>query len=767
MKFVTTADELDLTGQWSFAFTGEEPKEPPLSTADLKRLGLTVHPCAVPGNFELDLHANGLLPDPFFGMNIARLRELEDHHIYYFRTFRADASDERQAELVFEGLDCFAEVYLNGQSVGESRNMLVEQVFPITGRLGNENELLVHISPVMAEARKHIYPTGALAMPANYESLYVRKAPHMFGWDIMPRALSAGIWRPVRIRRTNDVCISTVYLETLDIRRDSAALRLHYSFRSPAWRSDTYEIEISGECGASRFHERRRVLFNSGRVDFAVETPALWWPRGRGEATLYGVRVRLFRNGAEADSVSFRHGIRTVELERTSLTDAEGSGEFCFRVNGERVFVKGSNWVPADAFHSRDRNRIPRMLEMAADLDCNMLRCWGGNVYEDDLFYDTCDELGIMVWQDFAMACAVYPQDAAMQEMLRHEAEMVVRRLRQHPCLVLWAGDNECDCSWVWGGVKRDPNANVLTREVLPRVLQMEDPGRPYLPSSPLIDAEAFLTDPAMIPENHLWGPRDYYKGEFYQKSVCHFASEIGYHGCPSPESLREFLSPEKLWPYEGNEEWLLHCTSPVPGCDLFDYRVELMAKQVRAVFGEAPDNLDDYAFASQAVQAEAKKFFIEMFRAAKWRRTGIIWWNLIDGWPQFSDAVVDYYFRPKLAYSFIRRAQRRVALVLREPESDRQELVACNDLREAVDVRFSVEDVQSGEVLASGTGQCPGDAVAGLASIPYDPAKQTLYAIRWRDVLGDGTSHYLAGTPPFRLEDYRSWLNTAGLLRH
>src|SRR5439155_26535148 len=276
--------------------------------------------------------------------------------------------------------------------------------------------------------------------------------------------------------------------------------------------------------------------------------------------------------------------------------------------NGERLFVLGTNWVPLDAYHSRDRDRIGPALDLVEDLGCNMIRCWGGNVYEDDRFYERCDRAGILVWQDFTMACAIYPQDGEFRRRLETEVRQVVRRLRQHPSIALWVGDNECDQKYMSGHRRRDPNDNGLTREVIPGVLRDEDPSRAYLPSSPYADAVAFAAGEAYLPENHLWR-RDFYKDTFYTASLCHFASEIGYHGCPSPDTLRKFLSPDKVWPFSDNEEWLLHSTSPIPGVDIHDYRVDLMARQVRTLFGSVPESLDDFAFASQSSQAEALKF--------------------------------------------------------------------------------------------------------------------------------------------------------------
>ncbi len=318
-----------------------------------------------------------------------------------------------------------------------------------------------------------------------------------------------------------------------------------------------------------------------------------------------------------------------------------------------------------------------------------------------------------------------------------------------------------------WLSEGKDPNDNVLTRKVIPSVLRQHDAGRPYLPSSPYISPAAYeaRSDDA-LPENHLWGPRNYYKSPYYLNSTCHFVSEIGYFGCPSPASLKKFLSPEAVWPWQDNEEWNVHSTDPRPGTAAAygDRRVRQTANQIRELFGTIPGNLEDFAFASQASQAEAKKFFIEFFRASKWRRTGIIWWNLMDGWPQISDAVVDYYFDKKLAYHAIKRCQQAVCLMFREAAGWFQDLVAVNDLRDDSEVRYTVRDAETGEVLLEGQGVAKADAVTVLGQVPYSAAVKRCYLIEWDGPDGKGVNHYVAGNPPFDLAAYKKWMRAVAL---
>jgi Beta-galactosidase/beta-glucuronidase len=759
MTFSSQA-HLSLNGSWQMLH-GEE--ELSITSWEEFQAASTKHlPAAVPGNFELDLFAAGEIADPFVGMTMKELYALETHHVWYAREFEVEIKKQQLLFLKLEGSDCFAEYYLNGQFVGESENALVEHEFAVGHLLRNgRNELIVHFRPAYLEAKKYDYPASLEAFNTNYEALHVRKAPHSYGWDIMPRTLSVGLWRDVSIVWKAKERLEELYLETLGISDEKAQLRLFFRGNFVS-RLSTYEIEISGQGSQTSFHRKERVFFEAGQIVFHVESPQLWWPRGRGEAHLYDVTVRLLKDGQEIDQVQFKHGIRSIRLERTSTTNEQGEGEFCFWVNGEKIFILGNNHVPLDAYHSRDLSHTRPYFDMLEELGCNMLRCWGGNVYESDLFYDLCDEKGILVWQDFAMACAAYPQDAGFQEKFAAEVTKVVKRLRQHPCIALWAGDNECDSS---GHRRRratdNPNHNIVTRQTLPGVLRQHDPGREYLPSSPYIDEEGYQTTLDYISEQHPWGPRDYYKNEYYSKNLCHFASEMGYHGCPSPESIRKFITPENVWPPH-NDEWLLHTSSPYPGYDQYDYRVPLMAKQIFDVFGTQPETLEEFARQSQFVQAEAKEFFIELFRTAKWRRTGIIWWNLRDGWPQTSDAVVDYYGVKKLAYKYIKRAQQPLLVTFREPENGTLELVACNDRREEISLAYRVRNVATGVLVKEGVVCAQGDAVTPLAVVPYDENGQCLYGIEWESSLGVAKNHYLAGKPPFNPQQYWEWCQKA-----
>ena len=259
-------------------------------------------------------------------------------------------------------------------------------------------------------------------------------------------------------------------------------------------------INIKGVCGDSSFEHNAQVFSLNSKIHIEVENPKLWWPKNHGEQNLYDITFTLLYKGEAVDTYSLKAGIRTIELERTSCAGKDGT--FRFLVNDKPIMCLGTNWVPTDAFPSRHDEFTLRGLELTNELECNMIRCWGGNVYPSDLFYDYCDEHGILVWQDFSMACGRYPNDERFCALLKEEAEAIVKRLRNHASVALWSGDNECDYMYVWARIsvngkflqQSNPNNNILTRKDLPYVVDRLDDTRPFIPSSPYLDSSAFKT---------------------------------------------------------------------------------------------------------------------------------------------------------------------------------------------------------------------------------------------------------------------------------
>ena len=714
------------------------------TVSELDAAGFTQLPASVPGNFELELVKAGIEPDFYDSTNVWNAQKYEATHVWY--STRVEIQNESQY-LLFEGIDTFAEIYVNGGLSATSDNMFLPCEVKTGLRVGS-NEILVHILPAMLEARKHISPAACNAMEYNYASLYQRKAAHMYGWDIMPRIVSAGLWKPVHICEEKPDHINEVYVVThrIDFEANRAYARIYVNANLSGDFAQEYSIRIEGRCGESSFCKEMTLWHNTYAFPFEIDDCCLWYPRNAGQSSLYDTKVTLLHRGKICDTYCLKIGVRTVELERAD--DTKGTdGEFVFRINGKKIFCLGTNWVPLDAFHSQDPKRLPQALELLSDVGCNMVRCWGGNVYESDEFFDYCDAHGILVWQDFAMGCAVYPQDDCFAKKMEQEAVYQIKRLRNHPSLVLWAGDNEGDQVFYDGiGVRRDPNRNRLTREILRRAVEMHDYSRPYLPSSPFF-SEAVFRREAELPEMHLWGPRDYFKGNFYKNTFCHFASETGYHGFPAVSSLKRFLrKPEIIFEESGapTQEYLAHAASMEPSPNApYAFRIRLAYDQVETLFGSAEANLADFVRQSQISQAEAKKYFIEKFRIAKWKRTGIIWWNLLDGWPQISDAVIDYYFTKKLAYYYIRRSQNPVCLMFDEPTCQGLRLVGVNDLQTPMHLQYKVIRIEaSPELMLNGEVVLQPDSSTEIDFLKIQPDEQVFYLIEW-DGDAAGRNHY------------------------
>ena len=763
---------VSLNGAWTLSFWAQ-PETPVRSPEALQQTAHRTIAATVPGNVELDLLAAGLIHDPMTGSNVWEMRPYEGYQWCYARTFPTPAlAGGQRASLRFGGIDCLADIWLNGTKVGEAENMLIEHAFDVTGLLnaGGDNTLQVILRSAVIESQNYLLnPYSNKGISANPESENIRKAPHSYGWDIMPRLVSAGLWRSVELQIVHPVHFTDVFwmVSCVDAESKRARIKAEYQLRIPFRELDRHQAVIRlKRNGRTVYEASQRVYTHAYAHSFELEDAELWWPRGYGEPALYEAEIAIVDSAGRVLAADRRRiGLRTVALERTDITTPEQPGEFCFRVNGEKIFIKGSNWVPVDALHSRDASLLKGVLDMAVDLNCNMLRCWGGNVYEDHAFFDFCDENGILVWQDFAMGCTVYPQDDGFAKKIEKEVRSVVLKLRNHPSLALWAGNNENDeaIAWSTGDFNPDPNRERISRRTIPELLFELDPTRPYLPSSPY-RSPAYYADgnEHLLPERHLWGPRGYYKAPFYTEVHNHFVSEIGYHGCPNRKSLEKMFTKDGVYPWKKgafawNDEWQTKAVRMHQYSNATAGRNNLMINQIRELFGEVPTDLDKFIFASQTMQAEAMKYFVEFWRAGKFRRTGILWWNLRDGWPVISDAVTDYFNSKKMAYYYIRQVQGDVCVMIGDARDRNHPVVAVNDTRTEKRGTVTIRDLDTREILFSGDFLIPVNGKTTVGYISETPV-QGMWLIEYTVDGEKRTNHYLAGKAPFRLRDYERW---------
>ncbi len=710
----------------------------------------------VPCNSELVLQKAGVIEEPFYDLNSLELAKYEYYQWLYVKRFSAEkpCAGERVV-LVFDGIDTIADVYLNGEHILRAEDMFIAHEADVTDVLREENELKVHIHSAMNFARMQKYTIGMRGTVHRNEICCIRKPGHMFGWDIAPRIVSSGIWKGVKLVSRRPARFTQTYYATpvIDKVRNTAILEYAYRFDTDSDTLEGYSVRVSGRCGEHTFFDEQPAWFVSGNMECTVNDPVLWWPQGYGESALYDVKMELLRFGEVLDVKEERIGIRTVRLERSF---EPGNQKFCFYVNEVPIMVRGTNWVPLDAFHSRDVERTDAAVQLVKDCGCNMMRCWGGGVYESDRFFDLCDEYGIMVWQDFCMGNTNYPQGADFAGVIEREAEAVICRIRNHPSLVIWSGDNEVDHKNMGFNYPHyDARFNRVTHETLVRALQAHDPYRFFVRSSPEIPAGFGLND---VPEQHTWGPRAYYKDDFYKHSTASFIGEAGYHGCPAPSSIRRYVKPEKLQPWD-NPALSHHSTEDIRIETSLGARNILMANQVKLLCADEPCDLDEFATISQISQAEALKFFIERTRCLKWQRTGIIWWNMLDCWPQISDAVVDYYFAKKLAWHYCRRSQKPRIAMMAELKSWTHDVILANDTLQDADFSWRVEDGDTGEVMLSGKTHVPAGENANAGTLKVDPSAQKLLIVRYSVDGVEEANHFISGYPKYKKADLFRWL--------
>ena len=737
---------------------------------DIKKSGLDIIPATVPGHFQMDYINAGKLDginskdDLYFGTNILKIQELESTHVWYFTEINIKNDNEY---LHFGGIDTIGEIYINGNFALKADNMFLEYDVKDFLKKGR-NEVVVHIIPACIESRK--YPIGPVerSFKSAYPGVHLRKAAHSFGWDIMPRVVTSGLWKNVEIRKEKEECIIDTYfcMGNIDYKTNNAGFSCKVNVKAERDFMKGYTVRVSGKCGDSEFSHEEDLWHTSQQVFVNVENAKLWWPRFAGEPNVYDVTTELKYNGEVIDSKTENLGLRIISLENTEVVDENGNGDFCFVVNGKRIFALGTNWVPLDAFHADDEDRLDKALELLKDANCNMVRCWGGNVYENDKFYDFCDRNGIMIWQDFSFACAIYPNSDEFKNNVKRELEFQVKRLRNHPSLMLWSGDNEGDMIYAYLNANRaDPNKNRLTREVITEVVDYLDPETPFLPSSPYISPLAFKTK-LPTTEDHLWSAVPL-KDSFYKDSPAKFLSEIGKIGYTGMSSLNKFLEkPETAYREDNSvtDEYIAHGTLAfIDRTHPLARTIDKAFNDVKYMFGGISDNFETFIKQSQIVQAEAYKYFIERMRIRKGDKTGILWWNLIDGWPQISYSVIDYYFAKKLSYHYIKRAQEPVCLMFDEPKDGELSLFGVNEFMEEKRISYKIKDLYTGQIIFRGNAVLGANQSQNLGSLEIDPEYKTVYLIEWNIDGEKYSNHYTLGVENADFEKYMTAILSCG----
>ncbi|OQB51888.1 MAG: Exo-beta-D-glucosaminidase precursor [Firmicutes bacterium ADurb.Bin146] len=744
-----------LNGKWQLYYI-EEKNANIHRPSQLTKSGYKCIEADVPGNVEADLVKAGEEKDPYIQENSFNFMKYEYYQWWYTKTIKIskDFYGDKYI-LVFDGIDTIADIYLDDILIGNTENMLVEHEFDVTDfiSLGSTYTLSVRIYSVMNYIKNKEYTVWMRGCRHCSELPYIRKASHMMGWDILPRLVSAGIWKDVKLLAVKKTRITQAYYSTPVFYMNKIRMRFAYRFTTDHETLSGFVIRVRGKCQDAEFEYTVPAWFVSGNDGFLIDNPKLWWPRGYGEQNLYTVTMDLLYNDEVIDSRTDKIGLRTFKLERRF---EKGNQEFKMYVNEVPIFINGTNHIALDILHSKDYLRQKKEIALAVECNCNMIRCWGGNVYPETEFYQLCDEYGIMVWQDFTFGNSNYPQSEEFYDKVYDEAEKVIKKFRNHASLVLWCGDNEIDTT-VDGYWYPDEKSkyNRISRKVLEKAVQQNDPFRFYLKSSPEIPDDY---DSYNVPEQHIWGPRAYFKDDFYKHVTAKFIAEAGYHGCPNIESLKKYIPDKDLWPIEGNKTWAHHSTEDYLIEDIIGRRNTLMANQVRILVGKLPDDLETFVKVSQISQAEAFKFFIERTRIKKWDMTGILWWNLLDGWPGISDAVVDYYFDKKLAFDVIRRVQEPVCVMLDEIKGWERAVYLANDTNTDKTVSYRVYTYEEGNTVLEGEAFIEKGKNMKIGEFFEIPGTKKLYIIEWIEEGKKHISHYMAGYPSFDTDTILKW---------
>ena len=615
------------------------------------------HDATVPGCVHTDLLANKLIDDPFYRDNEKKQQWIDKKDWEYRTTFKITPQtlEREHVELVFEGLDTYAQVFLNDQQVLSADNMFRTWRVDAKQKLqAGDNTLRIvfrspvnEILPVMAKLN---YQLPAPNDQGEKTSPFTRKAPYHYGWDWGPRFVTSGIWRPVSVDAWDRVRVNDLQVIVKKISSEVAELTANVEVEASSAGAATILLDnltdktIAGKQQVNLNQGPNRVSF-----DFTVRRPRLWWPNGLGAHPLYTFRARSLVNGRVTDETIARTGLRTLELRQQR---DEAGQSFMFVVNGIPVFAKGGNWIPADSFPTRiTKEKYRFLIKSVRDSNMNMLRVWGGGIYEADEFYELCDEMGILIWQDFMFACSMYPATQDFLDSVRAEAIDNVKRLRNHPSIVLWAGNNEIETGWMnWGWRKTLPASlwddyKKIFHGVLQEVTATFDPSRPYWPSSPHGGLD---DDPDSLRSGdvHFW--RVWHAAEpfsDYEKQSPRFMSEYGFQSFPNIETV-------KAYTIESDRD----IESPIMLSHQRHPRGNQLVREYMLRDYAQPKDFESFLYVSQVLQAEGIRIGAEHLRRIMPHNMGSLYWQINDCWPVASWSSIDYFGRWKALQYYSRR---------------------------------------------------------------------------------------------------------------
>lgn len=650
----------------------------------------------VPGSIMDDLLTNGLAKDPFYRDNEYDAYEIFRSDYYYSREFDIDAGiiDMDSVNLICEGLDTLTEIYINGTLLAKTDNMHRKYVFDLDGLLSSGiNEIKIKIkSPVEFIEKAWSEKNDIWGVCARDGYQYIRKAHYMFGWDWGPVIPDGGIWRNIYIEAFRDASIEDVYIRQ-EHRTGMVSLDISADIKKFSGCEPVLTAVLTDPDG----NESQHVSFLKGKAVISVENPQLWWPAGYGGQPLYDLKVILEINGVEIDSRNYRIGLRELGVSREK--DQWGQ-EFSYIINGVKIFAKGANYIPEDNILARcNRRKTEKLIKHAVAANFNCLRVWGGGIYPEDYFFELCDEYGLIIWQDFMFACAQYVLTDEFVNSIKAEIIDNIRRLRHHPSIALWCGNNEME--WLWMDTQTEGRSKVQMDEylqlfevIIPPIVFEEDPDRLYWPASPSSGGGFDNPNDENRGDVHYW---DVWHGlkpfTEYRKFYFRFCSEFGFQSFPCIKTVESYTLPEDR--------------------NIFSYVMESHQKNAGAngkilyYLSENfknPKDFESMLYVSQLLQAEAIRYGVEHWRRNRGRCMGSIYWQFNDCWPVASWSSIDSYQRWKALHYFAKRFYNPV-LISAEENGLKVDLHLSNESTEKIRGNIEWKLIRKdGSMLLGGT---------------------------------------------------------------
>ena len=656
----------------------------------------------VPGTIHQDLLNHNRIPNPFYGMNEEAVQWVENEDWMYRTSFvvTEEQLNRDAAVLELDGLDTYADVFLNGALILRSDNMFVGHKVPVKSVLRKgENRLLIRFRSAVKEALPQ-WETNGFDYPADNDhsskrvSIYTRKAPYSYGWDWGIRLATCGIWRPVRLVFSDVARIEDYYVRQASVSASKADVDNRLEITNVTSQPVSALLKVAYHYTANDTKEVQKQIElrpgeNTVSLPVMIDNPHLWMPNGWGEPLLYKFTASVSVDGVEVASQERQVGLRSI---RVVMEDDEHGKSFYFEVNGHPMFAKGANFIPDDALLPNvTPERYKRILEDVKAANMNMLRVWGGGIYEDDKFYDEADRNGILIWQDFLFACTTYPHDPLFLKRVEAEAEYNIKRLRGHASLAMWCGNNEIYEGvryWGWKNkytseafAEMNRGYDVLFRQLLPDIVKRFDSDRFYMHGSPY-EANWGRPESWKIADSHNWGTWYGRKPfESFDSEIPRFMSEYGFQAFPEMKTIRTFA-----------EEKDFELESPVMNAHQKATIGNALIKQTMGLYYKVPAKFEDLVYVGLVLQGQGMRHGIEAHRRNRPYCMGSLFWQLNDSWPVVSWSSIDYYGNWKAMQYQSQRAFAPVLINAIKEGDDLCVYLISDELQDRDDVRLTVE---------------------------------------------------------------------------